>query len=122
MPRSRSVSVDSETVGAVRDLRRIPGIGPSLARDLVDLGIRRVEDLREGNPEQLYEKLCALRGVHQDRCVLYTFRCAVYFATEPKPKPELLKWWNWQDSRLPSRKRRQEVPAPTRQRTRSARR
>ncbi len=100
MPGHRSSSVDSKTTAAIRDLRRIPGIGSSLARDLFDLGIRRVEALRGRNPEQLYQKLIALRGVHQDRCVLYTFRCAVYFATEEKPKPELLKWWNWQDSML----------------------
>jgi hypothetical protein len=101
MPRSRTVSTDSKTVAAIRDLRRVPGIGPSLARDLVDLGIRSVDALRGRNPEHLYEKLCALRGSHQDRCVLYTFRCAVYFATEVKPEPRLLKWWNWQDSKLP---------------------
>ena len=60
----------------------------------------RVADLRRRNPERLYEQLIALRGVHQDRCVLYTFRCAVYFASEPNPKPERLKWWNWQDAKL----------------------
>jgi hypothetical protein len=36
-------------------------------------------------------------GRHVDRCVLYTFRCAVYFASESKHDPELLKWWNWKD-------------------------
>jgi hypothetical protein len=82
---------------ALEDLCRIPGIGPSLARDLFDLGIRRVADLRRRNPETLYQRLCELRGVHQDRCVLYTFRCAVYFATEKQHDPERLKWWNWKD-------------------------
>jgi hypothetical protein len=84
----------------LKDLQRIPGIGPSLAQDLYDLGIHRVSTLRGRNPQRLYEKLCKLRGVHQDRCVLYTFRCAVYFATNPRPDPERLKWWNWQDSKL----------------------
>ena len=86
---------------ALKDLQRIPGIGPSLATDLVDLGIRRVADLRRRNPERLYELLIALRGTHQDRCVLYTFRCAVYFANEPNPEPERLKWWNWKDAARP---------------------
>jgi hypothetical protein len=36
-------------------------------------------------------------GQHVDRCVLYVFRCAVYFASESKHDPELLKWWNWKD-------------------------
>ena len=83
---------------ALKDLQRIPDIGPSLAADLVELGIVRVADLRRRNPERLYEQLIALRGAHQDRCVLYTFRCAVYFAKEPNPEPERLKWWNWKDA------------------------
>jgi hypothetical protein len=29
--------------------------------------------------------------------MLYVMRCAIYFASESKPDPELLKWWNWKD-------------------------
>jgi hypothetical protein len=36
----------------LEDLRRIPGIGPSLARDLFDLGIHRVSDLHRRNPRR----------------------------------------------------------------------
>ncbi len=92
-----------QNADSIKELRTIPGIGPSLALDLLDLGIRRVTDLRTRDPEELYARLCKLRGVHQDRCVLYTFRCAVYFATEPKPKADLLQWWNWQDRKLSNR-------------------
>ena len=88
----------------LQDLLRIPGIGPSLARDLYDLGIRRVSHLRRRNPEKLYQQLCDLRGTRQDPCVLYTFRCAVYFASEPNPDPERLKWWNWKDAKSSKRK------------------
>jgi hypothetical protein len=79
------------------DLQTIPGIGPSLAQDLRDLGIRRVADLERRDPERLYARLNRLRGVRQDLCVLYAFRCAVYYARTPRPKAELLKWWNWKD-------------------------
>lgn len=96
----RSTSTDAELAAALKDLQRIPGIGPNLARDLVDLKIRRVSDLRRRVPEVLYQELIALRETHQDRCVLYTFRCAIYFATEPNPDPERLKWWNWQDQKI----------------------
>jgi Pathogenicity locus len=85
-----------------RELLRIPGVGPSIARDLLALGIRRVEDLAGGDAQRLYDRLCALRGHHIDRCVLYVFRCAVYFAAEPSPDPELLKWWSWKDGRAPA--------------------
>jgi hypothetical protein len=32
-----------------------------------------------------------------DRCLLYVFRCAVYFASHKKHDPKLLLWWNWKD-------------------------
>lgn len=86
-------------VTALKDLQRIPGVGPSLAQDLADLGIRRVTALRRRSPERLYEQLCTLRGQHQDKCVLYAFRCAVYFASEQHHDPERLKWWNWKDAK-----------------------
>lgn len=78
-------------------LQVIPGVGPSIARDLRKLGIERVSQLKGRNPERMYAKSNALRGVVQDRCLLYVFRCAVYYASEPRPQPRLLKWWNWQD-------------------------
>jgi hypothetical protein len=81
----------------LKGLQRIPGIGPSLARDLVDLGIKRVSDLRGRNPERLYERLSVLRGQRPDRCVLYVFRCAVYFSSNKRHDPERLKWWHWKD-------------------------
>ncbi len=82
---------------ALAELSRIPGVGPSIASDLYRLGIREIADLRGRDPELLYSRLCREMGQHVDRCVLYTFRCAVYFASESKPDPELLKWWNWKD-------------------------
>ena len=80
-----------------RALTTIPGVGPSIARDLEELGIRKITDLKGRSPERLYERLCDARSARMDPCVLYVFRCAVYYASVPKPKPELLKWWNWKD-------------------------
>ena len=81
----------------LRSLTVIPGIGPSLAADLFSLGIRNVEALAGRDPEVLYKQLMKQVGGHVDRCVLYVFRCAVYFAEEARPDPEKLKWWNWKD-------------------------
>jgi len=78
-------------------LQVIPGIGPSLARDLRDLGYERVAELSREDPQAMYERLIALRGTQQDRCVLYVFRCAVYYASNTVHDPELLKWWNHMD-------------------------
>ena len=81
------------------ELQNIPGVGPSLAQDLTDLGYCRIPQLRSADPEQMYQKLCTLRGEHIDRCVLYVFRCAVYYASNSVDDPERLKWWNWKDAK-----------------------
>ena len=85
----------------LRELQTIPGIGPSLAQDLYALGIRRVADLKRRSPEKLYRRLEQLTRSRQDRCVLYTFRCAVYYAQTPRPDPRRLLWWNWKDAAGP---------------------
>lgn len=82
------------------DLESIPGIGKSIAKDLHDIGISRIDDLKNQDPEDMYNRLAILRGQHIDRCVLYVFRCAVYYASSEKHDPELLKWWNWKDNRV----------------------
>ena len=80
-----------------RGLESIPGVGPSIAQDLRDLGIDRPSCLKGKNPERLYAKLCQLRGQPVDRCMLYVFRCAVYFSSTAQPDSEKLKWWKWKD-------------------------
>lgn len=80
-----------------RELQRIPGVGKSIAQDLIHLQIFKIKDLKDQNAEFLYERLCRLKGGPIDRCVLYVFRCAVYYASEDTHDPELLKWWNWKD-------------------------
>ena len=89
------------TVQSIKDLTRIPGVGKSLATDLYNIGIRSVEDLKGKDPEQLYYQSNQFAGCVQDRCVLYVFRCAVYFAETPAndQDSEQLKWWNWKDKK-----------------------
>jgi hypothetical protein len=84
-------------------LQTIPGIGPSIAADLRQLGIENPTDLRGKDPERLYARSNRLKGVVQDRCLLYAFRCAVYFASTSRRQPELLKWWNWSDKAVAKR-------------------
>lgn len=86
---------------SIRDLKRIPGVGKCMAEDFYSLGIRSVTELKGRTPENLYDSLNEMRGKVHDRCVLYVFRCAVYFATEKNHEPELLKWWNWKDREYP---------------------
>lgn len=77
------------------NLQTIPGVGKSIEKDLNSLDIYKVEDLKNKDPEILYSNLCDLSGTKIDPCVLYTFRCAVYFSKTKNKNPKLLKWWNW---------------------------
>lgn len=81
-------------------MTEIPGVGESIARDLQHIGIARVADLKGKIPELLYAQSNEFAGSTQDRCLLYVFRCAVYYAETPAEQrdKELLKWWNWKDT------------------------
>lgn len=90
-------------IPATDELRRIPGVGPATAQDLHALGIHSIRSLARQDPERMYVRLQELTGQRQDPCVLYVFRCAVYFARTRDHEPDLLKWWNWKGRRLTSR-------------------
>ena len=79
------------------NLLSVPGIGKSIAQDLHIIGIHHVNDLKGQDPESLYYNLCTEYKKKIDPCVLYTFRCAVYYAENEQHDPELLKWWNWKN-------------------------
>jgi len=82
---------------AIRELKTIPGVGRSIASYLVELDILHISDLEGKDPESLFTRFCVMRGARIDRCLLYVFRCAVYFAETDDPDPEKLKWWHWKD-------------------------
>ena len=84
---------------SIDELQTIPGVGKEISNDLVQIGIRKVSDLKGKDPESLYEKLCEAQGAKIDRCMLYVLRCAVYYAETlgERRDPELLKWWKWKD-------------------------
>ncbi len=82
----------------LKELQAIPGVGKSVSVDLWNLGIRSVRDLRNKDPERLYQEHCKQKGMLVDRCVLYVMRCAVYYASTKNPKTKLLQWWNWKDT------------------------
>ncbi len=83
----------------LKELQTIPGIGPKLSKEFLNIEIKNVSDLKGKDPEELYFKICAKQGYQVDRCVLYVCRSSVYFAEHKKPDPEKLKWWNWKDKK-----------------------
>ena len=86
-------------------LTSIPGVGVRVAEDLRGIGIDRPSCLKGKDPEKLYAKHNARVGRVEDRCLLYVFRCAVYYANGGTD-PYKLKWWNWKDAGKPRRRRR----------------
>jgi hypothetical protein len=91
-------------------LQVIPGVGKSIAEDLRRLGIKKVSCLKGKDPEKLYLRFCAMEGYPVDRCLLYVFRCAVYYASNDQHDPELLKWWNWRDKKLKIKDKKYNTP------------
>ena len=79
------------------DLRTIPGVGSNMEEHLLRLGVSSVASLRGQDPEELYERDCVLHGGVLDRCVLYVYRCAGYFAETDCPEREKCSWWYWKD-------------------------
>jgi len=83
----------------LKHLQSVPGVGKSIAIDLWNINIKWIDDLIGKSPEKMFEQSNKLAGMVQDRCLLYVFRCAVYFAetNEDQRDKEKLKWWNWKD-------------------------
>jgi hypothetical protein len=82
-----------------KSLTDIPGVGASIANDLGNIGIYNIDDFKGMDPERLYELCNTYAGTIQDRCLLYVFRCAVYFAETPEQIQDIekLKWWYWKN-------------------------
>ncbi len=86
---------EGEKQAALAELQGIPGIGQKIGEELWNLGCWSVGDLKGADPEDLYRRLCIQQGTQVDRCVLYVFRCAVYYASNDEHDPGLLQWWHW---------------------------
>ncbi|VAV84015.1 hypothetical protein MNBD_DELTA01-473 [hydrothermal vent metagenome] len=88
-----------ELENTLKNLQTIPGVGPKLSLDFSKVGIKDVSELKGRDPEDLYQRICAVRVDKNCRCILYVCRAAVYFAENAHPDPEKLKWWNWKDKK-----------------------
>jgi hypothetical protein len=78
------------------ELTTIPNVGPKIAAKLRRLGVEGVDDLRGGDGEDLFERLCAMDGQRHDPCLLDTFVAAVDFANGAPARP----WWEYSRERL----------------------
>ena len=85
-------------------LEVIPGVGKRIAAVMEAVGIHEVSDLAGRDPEELYRLECLHKGFQEDRCALYVWRTAVYYAEHEVRDPEKLNWWYWKDKPYPPRK------------------
>ena len=79
------------------ELEAIPGVGPRMARHLERVGCPTLDSLKGQDPEELYRRDCLSQGCQVDRCVLYVYRLAVYYAKHGQCPPDKPNWWDWKD-------------------------
>ena len=75
---------------------RLEHVGPATVRDLELLGIERLSQLADREPQKLYDSLCKATGERQDPCVLDVFSMLVSRAQGDRPRP----WWEFSRLRL----------------------
>ena len=85
------------------DLIEIPNVGEKTKQSLINIGITCIEDLKGKNPEELYLKDCLVKGFQEDKCQLYLFRMAVYYAENTIWEEQKLKWWYWKNKEYPEK-------------------
>ncbi len=79
------------------DLQQIPYVGKRTEEALRMLGFDSIASLRGADPQEIYERECLMTGQKIDRCQLYVYRMAVYYAENDVHDPAKLKWWAWKD-------------------------
>jgi hypothetical protein len=72
-------------------LEDIPNVGPAVAGDLRQLGIRSPGELSGRDPYAMYDDLCRLTDQRHDPCLLDTFIAAVRYMEGGPKNP----WWKY---------------------------
>ena len=79
------------------ELERIPGVGSNMARHLQKIGYTTLDSLKGRDPEEIFHQDCLFQGCQVDRCALYVYRLAVYYAEHGSCPPGKEHWWDWKD-------------------------
>jgi nucleotidyltransferase/DNA polymerase involved in DNA repair len=86
--------------GRKHPLLSLRSVGPASLRDMESLDIHTVEELAGANPQDMYDRLCALTGQKVDICQYDVFCCAVEQAQNPRLPDEQKEWHWWSRRRL----------------------
>jgi hypothetical protein len=83
---------------AKSELEQIPGIGQNMAEHLIKAGFPTIDSLKGQEPDEVYLRDCAAQGCEVDRCALYVYRLAVFYADHNGGlPPDKQNWWDWKD-------------------------
>jgi len=80
----RKTSERNSSRDDIARLEGIPNVGPAVAADLRQLGIKSPCELPGRDPYALYDELCRITGQRHDPCLLDTIIAAVRFMEEPR--------------------------------------
>jgi len=78
-----------------RKLSDLVSVGPATVRDLNDLGIRTVDDLKGQSAAALYEQLQEIRGQKMDICCKDVYEAAIAQANDPDLPAKKRQWPYW---------------------------
>ncbi|MEK7469235.1 MAG: helix-hairpin-helix domain-containing protein [Planctomycetota bacterium] len=78
-----------------RLLQELPNVGPSVAGDLLRLGIQAPSQLKGRDPFRMYEQLCRKDGVRHDPCLIDVFISITEIAKGRPAQP----WWHFTSQR-----------------------
>lgn len=73
------------------ELLKLMNVGKATLKDLQNLGIENIEQLKRETPDDLYQKLQEITGTKQDPCVWDVFAAIIHEAKTG----EKLPWWHW---------------------------
>jgi hypothetical protein len=69
-----------------------------MAEHLIRAGFPTIVSLRGKNPDDIYAADCVAQGASVDRCALYCYRLAVYYADNDGQLPkDKHTGWDWKD-------------------------
>lgn len=85
----------ASTASEVKNFQDIPNVGPAIASDLIQIGIKNPKGLIGKDPHVLYKKLCKVTHTRHDPCVLDTFMAVTDFMNGAKAQ----QWWSYTNER-----------------------
>jgi hypothetical protein len=75
-----TTSMSDEERIVVEKLRRLPSVSEKCCRGLYLLGIREIDDLKDKDPDQLYEALTLRKDFYAEPCMQKMIKIAVGMA------------------------------------------